>query len=86
MTVIPAPGGLGSERIQEPRTPEDQEQLFKIRVWRLGEGPLIKLMRWFSFFESMVFMEGHFWQTKMLLDSPEAEEKAMKGKDPAFKN
>lgn len=32
------------------------------------KGPLIKLMRWFSFFESMLFHQGELYCTKMVLE------------------
>ncbi|CAK9040471.1 Uncharacterized protein SCF082_LOCUS29971 [Durusdinium trenchii] len=85
------------KRIQEPRTEEDQWKLFhSLRTMPsvVEKGPLIKLMRWFSFFESMCFMEGQFWCTKMILeekvggqpdneDESGGEEKAERQNDPA---
>lgn len=56
----------------EPRTGEEALSLFSslksLDSWT-QKGPLVKLMRWFSFFESMAFMEGEFICTKMLYES-----------------
>ena len=58
-------------RIPEPSTLEESQALFdSMRSLESFQqkGPLIKLMRWFSFFESMVFHAGEFWATKMILE------------------
>lgn len=67
-------------RMFEPTTPEEQHSLFE--TWRTLDsfnikGPLIKLMRWFSWFESMSFHAGELWSTKMILeDALEQKEEA----------
>ncbi|CAK9091627.1 Probable ubiquitin-conjugating enzyme E2 23 (E2 ubiquitin-conjugating enzyme 23) (Ubiquitin carrier protein 23) [Durusdinium trenchii] len=66
----------------EPESREDAEALFqsmKNLPSFTKKGPLVKLMRWFSFFESMAFLAGQFWVNKMifqenLADNPEKEE------------
>ena len=59
------------KRIPEPTAAEDIQDLFE----SLGsldsfatKGPLIKLMRWFSWFESMSFYNGELWATKILME------------------
>lgn len=66
-------------RMPEPQAREDAEKLFA----SIGtmpsiqeKGPLIKLMRWFSWFESMSFLEGQFWITKLIMSH-------ISGEDPA---
>ena len=57
-------------RIDEPSDPLAAEDLFstlKTMEAFHQKGPLIKLMRWFSFFESMAFHEGQLMATKMIL-------------------
>eukprot|EP00434_Breviolum_minutum_P020595 symbB.v1.2.018159.t1/scaffold1437.1/size118820/2 len=67
-------------RIQEPATMEDSEELFASLASMQSfenKGPLIKLMRWFSWFESMSWYEGELWATKMVLeDALEQKEEA----------
>ena len=58
-------------RIDEPRTREEAEALFSsIRKMPCfcEKGPLIKLMRWFSVFQSFVFMEGQWFVRKLILE------------------
>eukprot|EP00438_Fugacium_kawagutii_P030972 Skav203548 [mRNA] locus=scaffold3576:25249:29754:+ [translate_table: standard] len=59
-------------KVPEPTTFEDCSSLFET-LGGMGsfcnKGPLIKLMRWFSWFESMLFLEGDLWATKMILES-----------------
>ena len=62
--------------INEPQNLPEQQDLFD----RLGslnsfltKGPLVKLMRWFSFFESATFYSGELWATKMVLASSSAQ-------------
>ena len=59
-------------RMQEPSSFDDCQALFET-LHTLDsfntKGPLIKLMRWFSWFESMVFYQGELWMTKMVLES-----------------
>ena len=38
------------------------------------KGPLVKLMRWFSFFESMAFHHGQFFATKMVMEHQVSDE------------
>lgn len=57
-------------RQQEPRTGEEAQSLLDSMASLesfLNKGPLIKLMRWFSFFESMLFHNGDWWATKMVI-------------------
>ena len=83
------------QRREEPRTKEDMQALFQ-SLQRMSafqeKGPLIKLMRWFSWFESMCFLDGQMWVQKMVLEEslaghPEAEESGddalPQEKDPA---
>lgn len=37
------------------------------------KGPLVKLMRWFSWFEACLFMEGDFFATKCVMLDPSAQ-------------
>eukprot|EP00435_Cladocopium_sp_Y103_P052500 s248_g16.t1 len=59
-------------RAVEPHQAEDLEGMF-MQLAHLTtfqqKGPLIKLMRWFSWFEAMTWMGGEFWATKMVLES-----------------
>ena len=58
-------------RMEEPSCPDDQEALFQeMRSLQnfVGKGPLVKLMRWFSFFECCATWEGEFWATKMIME------------------
>lgn len=58
------------KRVPEPKAPEDAAALFQSIASMPSvqeKGPLIKLMRWFSFFESMTFLEGQLWITKLIL-------------------
>ena len=86
------------QRRVEPRNNEEAEQLFmSLRKMPsfIEKGPLIKLMRWFSFFESIVFLEGQFWARKLILQEgsssqdPHEDESAddemakQESKDPA---
>ena len=69
------------QRIAEPRSKDGSETMFaSLRDMPSfqSKGPLIKLLRWFSFFESMTFLSGQFWATKMVLEAslagnPESE-------------
>lgn len=65
---------IANERRQdEPTTLEQANALFDSMQNLdsfINKGPLIKLMRWFSWFESMAYLSGEMWMTKMvLLDS-----------------
>ena len=66
------------KRQDEPTTLEQANVLFdSMRSCEsfINKGPLIKLMRWFSWFESMAYLSGEMWITKMvLLDSLNAQE------------
>ncbi len=70
---------VAMERRQpEATTPEEEQQLLDSLASMdtfLNKGPLIKLMRWFSFFESMLYHSGDLWATKMVFlhDNLEAE-------------
>lgn len=58
-------------RLPEPATLNESFALFDtIKTLESFErkGPLIKLMRWFSWFESMAFYNGELWCTKMVLE------------------
>ena len=60
------------KKIPEPSNVDDSQALFdSLRSLDsfATKGPLIKLMRWFSWFESMVFYSGELWMTKMVLES-----------------
>jgi hypothetical protein len=56
--------------IQEPQNSAEQQDFFE-RLGRLRsfdtKGPLVKLMRWFSFFESAMFYRGELFATRMVL-------------------
>ena len=59
------------QRRQEPRTVEETQELFDELATMdsfTTKGPLIKLMRWFSWFESMAFCHGELIATKMILE------------------
>ena len=59
-------------RIAEPASYHESQDLFQslhVLDSFSTKGPLIKLMRWFSFFESMVFYEGELYCTKLVLES-----------------
>ncbi|CAE7344097.1 unnamed protein product [Symbiodinium sp. CCMP2592] len=83
------------QRVQEPRTKDANEAMFtSLRDMPSFQtkGPLVKLLRWFSFFESMTFLSGQFWATKMVLqesmaghaESEESGDETMpNAKDPA---
>ena len=62
------------QRIPEPSSFVDSQNLLE-KVAALDsfatKGPLIKLMRWFSWFESMSFYSGELWATKMILEFSE---------------
>eukprot|EP00438_Fugacium_kawagutii_P012976 Skav229746 [mRNA] locus=scaffold1287:489257:493660:+ [translate_table: standard] len=58
-------------RMPEPRSSEEAQLLFDSLMGMnncLNKGPLIKLMRWFSWFESMQFYKGDMWALKMVLE------------------
>ena len=83
------------QRVVEPRTKDGNETMFaSLRDMPSfqSKGPLVRLLRWFSFFESMNFLSGQFWATKMVLQEtldghPESEESGddtlPNAKDPA---
>ena len=57
-------------RVPEPSNLEEAEAMFHQLVGMDSfnqKGPLVKLMRWFSFFESMAFYEGELYSTKLIL-------------------
>ena len=63
--------------IAEPNSEAEAEDLFdslKSLETFNQKGPLIKLMRWFSFFESMLFHKGQLWATKMVVEHQAGEE------------
>ena len=63
--------------IPEPNSEAEAEDLFdslKSLESFNQKGPLIKLMRWFSFFESMLFHKGQLWATKMVIEHQAGEE------------
>ena len=56
--------------IAEPSTPEDRETLFqslKSMNSVCALGPIVKLMRWFSFFECEKWYDGECWATKLIM-------------------
>lgn len=59
-------------RIPEPTNLHDAQDLFhslnNLETFHT-KGPLIKLMRWFSWFESMAFYSGELVATKLILES-----------------
>ena len=65
--------------IPEPQHMAQQQDLFeslgKLRSFA-DKGPLVKLMRWFSFFESAAFYQGELYATKMILMSAGTEYEA----------
>ena len=70
------PGICRELNIPEPQNMAQQQDLFdslgKMKSFA-EKGPLVKLMRWFSFFESAAFYQGELKATKMILMS--ADEK-----------
>jgi hypothetical protein len=57
-------------RVSEPSNLEEAQELFTEMASLQSfntKGPLVKLMRWFSFFESMAFLDGEFYMTKLIL-------------------
>jgi len=69
---------VAMERRQpEATTPEEEQRLLESLATMesfLNKGPLIKLMRWFSFFESMLYHGGDLWATKMVFLHEKLEE------------
>ena len=66
-------------KVSEPTSMEDSQALFdslKNMDSVLAKGPLVKLMRWFSFFESMAFLDGELMATKMVLESGMGQDEA----------
>ena len=66
-----APKICQERRIREPTDPIESQDLFdQLRDLETfnQKGPLIKLMRWFSWFESMLFYSGELQATKMVLE------------------
>ena len=62
--------------ISEPQHAADQQSLFEnlANMRSFGEkGPLVKLMRWFSFFESATFYSGELMATKLVLSCSSAQ-------------
>ena len=57
-------------QIPEPATPGDREKLFQ-SMKDLNSirslGPVVKLMRFFSFFQSENFYDGEVWMTKLIM-------------------
>ena len=56
--------------IPEPQSPEEREQIFNTildmnNVRALG--PVVKLMRWYSWWESEKYFEGECWATKFVM-------------------
>ena len=57
-------------KIEEPTNPEDSERLFnslKHMENFHSKGPLIKLARWFSIFQSLSFFQGDLFATKFVI-------------------
>eukprot|EP00434_Breviolum_minutum_P035507 symbB.v1.2.031433.t1/scaffold3648.1/size52728/2 len=72
-------------RMQEPDTEVDMEALLasmtKLENFT-SKGPLVKLMRWFSFFETCVCWQGEFWASKMVFESASSQpDKDEEGQD-----
>ena len=71
----------------EPSTSEGVRELFQgleqMRSFN-AKGPLVKLMRWFSFFESNVFYQGDLWATKMILEDKSLDMQADQDEEAAF--
>ena len=60
------------QRRSEPRTEEEGKILYSSVERRQAfsqKGPLVKLMRWFSWFESMTFLSGSFFIHRMILEN-----------------
>ena len=69
---------------QEPSTGEEAQSLLDSMASLesfLNKGPLIKLMRWFSFFESMLFHQGDWFATKMVILHAAGDEAEASGED-----
>eukprot|EP00438_Fugacium_kawagutii_P019946 Skav209629 [mRNA] locus=scaffold4224:82940:87399:+ [translate_table: standard] len=57
--------------LPEPHDVEGKEALFNTLANLKNfnqKGPLVKLMRWFSFFETALYWEGEFFASKMILE------------------
>lgn len=57
-------------KMEEPRTEEDSARLFKSLAHVENfhrKGPLVKLARWFSIFQSLEFFEGDLLATKFII-------------------
>ena len=57
-------------KMEEPTNPEDNERLFnslKHMENFHSKGPLIKLARWFSIFQSLSFFQGDLFATKFVI-------------------
>ena len=58
-------------RIREPQHEQDCETLFETLKHLQNfntKGPLVKLMRWFSWFETACWWEGEHFATRMILE------------------
>ena len=59
-------------RVPEPDSIEDQQALFeslgRLQNFNL-KGPLVKLARWFSWWESSTHWQGECWASKMILEA-----------------
>eukprot|EP00438_Fugacium_kawagutii_P036662 Skav236023 [mRNA] locus=scaffold1524:87232:91566:- [translate_table: standard] len=58
-------------RMPEPHDVQGKEALFSTLSTLQNfntKGPLVKLMRWFSWFETAVYWEGEFFASKMILE------------------
>ena len=58
-------------RIREPQHEQDCEALFETLKHLQNfntKGPLVKLMRWFSWFETACWWEGEYFATRMILE------------------
>ena len=56
--------------IPEPQSPEEREQIFQSLIDMnniRALGPVVKLMRWYSWWESEKYFEGECWATKFIM-------------------
>ena len=64
-------------RLQDPTSAASREQLWASMGGMTSaaqKGPVMKLMRWFSYWDCNVFYQGELWLTKILLMHGSAEE------------
>ena len=66
------PGICRERHLREPESPQEEEELFNSLAHMnnmLRKGPLIKLLRWMSFFEVALEWKGDIIATKLILEA-----------------